>query len=178
MEVYVLPRKDGIWLENGVLVDVIERKLDVDYEFTTIVLSEMVWQDNHIAIFGEAGNEQQFIAVTVVCGRSGWCSIHATWVPPLGLIDYSPLPLGAALQLVPERLFHRVSWLRQSCVMSLTLRTELQVELLTAFLNTRGPRAILSSDSYPLDHSPVIIELLFGTLSVPAASLSLRSTSI
>ncbi|ETW75362.1 hypothetical protein HETIRDRAFT_331018 [Heterobasidion irregulare TC 32-1] len=112
---------------------------------------------------------------TVVCGRSGWCSIHATWVPPLGLINYSPLQLGAALQPFPERLFHRVSRLRRSCVMSLTLRTELQVELLTAFLNTRGPRAILSSDSYPLDHSPVVIELLLGTLSVPVASLSLRS---
>ncbi|ETW76451.1 hypothetical protein HETIRDRAFT_174538 [Heterobasidion irregulare TC 32-1] len=62
--------------------------------------------------------------------------------------------------------------------MSLTLRTELQVELLTAFLNTRGPRAILSSDSYPLDHSPIVIELLFGTLSVLVASLSLRSTFI
>ncbi|ETW77064.1 hypothetical protein HETIRDRAFT_327122 [Heterobasidion irregulare TC 32-1] len=55
--------------------------------------------------------------------------------------------------------------------MSLTLQTNLQVELLTAFLNTRGPRAILSSDSYPLDHSPVVIELFFGTLSVPVASL-------
>ena len=43
-------------------------------------------------------------------------------------------------------------------------------------LNTRGPRAILSSVSYPLDHSPVVIELLLGTLSVPLASLSLRST--
>ncbi|ETW82074.1 hypothetical protein HETIRDRAFT_317777, partial [Heterobasidion irregulare TC 32-1] len=90
---------------------------------------------------------------------------------------YSPLQLGAALQPFPEQLFHRVSRLRRSCVMSLTLRTELQVELLTAFLNTRGPRAILSSDSYPLDHSPVVIELLFGTLSVPVASLSLRSTT-
>ncbi|ETW82819.1 hypothetical protein HETIRDRAFT_315670, partial [Heterobasidion irregulare TC 32-1] len=82
----------------------------------------------------------------------------------------------AALQPFPERLFHRVSRLRRSCVMSLTLRTDLQVELLTAFLNTRGPRAILSSDSYPLDHSPVVIELLFGTLSVLVTSLSLRST--
>ncbi|ETW85106.1 hypothetical protein HETIRDRAFT_308579 [Heterobasidion irregulare TC 32-1] len=45
-------------------------------------------------------------------------------------------------------------------------------------LNTCGLRAILSSDSYPLDHSPVVIELLFGTLSVPVASLSLRSTTI
>ncbi|ETW85615.1 hypothetical protein HETIRDRAFT_311624 [Heterobasidion irregulare TC 32-1] len=43
-------------------------------------------------------------------------------------------------------------------------------------LNTHGLRVILSSDSYPLDHSPVVIELLFGTLSVPVASLSLRST--
>ncbi|ETW75026.1 hypothetical protein HETIRDRAFT_332054, partial [Heterobasidion irregulare TC 32-1] len=89
---------------------------------------------------------------------------------------YSPLQLGAALQPFPERLFHRVSQLRRSCVMSLTLRTKLHVELLTAFLNARGPRAILSSDSYPLDHSPVVIELLFGTVSVPVASLSLRST--
>ncbi|ETW77071.1 hypothetical protein HETIRDRAFT_326669 [Heterobasidion irregulare TC 32-1] len=60
--------------------------------------------------------------------------------------------------------------------MSLTLRTKLQVELLTAFLNTRGPRVILFSESYPLDHSPVVIELLLGTSSVPVASLSLRST--
>ncbi|ETW75024.1 hypothetical protein HETIRDRAFT_331999 [Heterobasidion irregulare TC 32-1] len=45
-------------------------------------------------------------------------------------------------------------------------------------LNTRGPRAILSSDSYPLDHKPVVIELLFGILSVPVASLSLRSTTV
>ncbi|ETW79935.1 hypothetical protein HETIRDRAFT_322248, partial [Heterobasidion irregulare TC 32-1] len=43
-------------------------------------------------------------------------------------------------------------------------------------LNTCGPRAIVSSDSYPLDHSPVVIELLFGTLSVPVTPLSLRST--
>ncbi|ETW85604.1 hypothetical protein HETIRDRAFT_309539 [Heterobasidion irregulare TC 32-1] len=42
-------------------------------------------------------------------------------------------------------------------------------------LNTRGPRVILSSDSYPLDHSPVVIELLFGTFSVPVTFLSLRS---
>ena len=34
----------------------------------------------------------------------------------------------------------------------------------------------ISSVSYPLDHSSVVIELLFGTLSVPVASLSLRST--
>ncbi|ETW75985.1 hypothetical protein HETIRDRAFT_162754 [Heterobasidion irregulare TC 32-1] len=60
--------------------------------------------------------------------------------------------------------------------MSLTLRTDLQVELLATLLNTCGPRAILSSDSYPLDHSPVVIKLRFGTLSVPVASLSLRST--
>ncbi|ETW87789.1 hypothetical protein HETIRDRAFT_305885 [Heterobasidion irregulare TC 32-1] len=45
-------------------------------------------------------------------------------------------------------------------------------------LNTRGPRAILSSDSYPLDHSPIVIELLFGTLSVPVAPLSLHSTTL
>ncbi|ETW77063.1 hypothetical protein HETIRDRAFT_327793 [Heterobasidion irregulare TC 32-1] len=75
------------------------------------------------------------------------------------------------------QLFHRVSRLRRSCVISLTLRTDLQVELLSAFLNTCGPRAILSSDSYSLDHSLVIIELLFGTLSVPVTLLSLRSTS-
>ncbi|ETW82822.1 hypothetical protein HETIRDRAFT_315508 [Heterobasidion irregulare TC 32-1] len=43
-------------------------------------------------------------------------------------------------------------------------------------LNTHGPRAIIFSDSYPLDHSPVVIELLFGTLSVPVALLSLCST--
>ncbi|ETW82077.1 hypothetical protein HETIRDRAFT_317098 [Heterobasidion irregulare TC 32-1] len=102
--------------------------------------------------------------------------MDATWVPPLGLIDYSPLQLGVALQPFPEQLFHRVSRLRRSCVMSLTLRTDLQVELLTAFLNTHGPRAILSSDFYSLDHSPVVIELLLGTLSVPVAPLSLHST--
>ena len=39
-------------MEDGVLVDVIERKPDGDYEFTTIILSEMVWQDDYIAIFG------------------------------------------------------------------------------------------------------------------------------
>lgn len=43
MEVCVLPGKKGIWLEDGVSVDVIERKPDGDYEFTTIVLSKMVW---------------------------------------------------------------------------------------------------------------------------------------
>ena len=52
MEVYVLPREKGIWLEDGDLVDMIERKPDGDYEFTTIILSEMVWQDDYIAIFG------------------------------------------------------------------------------------------------------------------------------
>ena len=31
--------------------------------------------------------------------------------------------------------------------------------------------------SYPLDHSPVIIELSFGTLLVPVASFLLRSTN-
>ncbi|ETW75022.1 hypothetical protein HETIRDRAFT_332287, partial [Heterobasidion irregulare TC 32-1] len=67
--------------------------------------------------------------------------------------------------------------LRWSCVMLLMLQTKLQVELLTAFLNT-GPRVILSSDSYLLDHSLVIIELLFGTLSVPVTSLLLCSTCI
>ncbi|ETW82820.1 hypothetical protein HETIRDRAFT_315270 [Heterobasidion irregulare TC 32-1] len=40
--------------------------------------------------------------------------------------------------------------------------------------NTRGLRAILSSDSYPLDHSPVAIELLLGTLSMPLTLLSLH----
>ena len=64
MEVCVLPGKKGIWLEDGVSVDVIERKPDGDYEFTTIVLSKMVWRDDYIAIFGRASNEQQFIVVT------------------------------------------------------------------------------------------------------------------
>ena len=43
MEVCVLSRKKGIWLEDGVSVDVIERKPDGDYKFTTIVLSKIVW---------------------------------------------------------------------------------------------------------------------------------------
>ena len=64
MEVCVLPGKKGIWLEDGVSVDVIERKPDGDYEFTTIILSKMVWRDDYIAIFGRASNEQQFIVVT------------------------------------------------------------------------------------------------------------------
>ena len=51
-EVCVLPRKKGFWLEDGVLVDVIKRKPDGDYKFTTIILSKMVWQDDRIAIFG------------------------------------------------------------------------------------------------------------------------------
>ena len=42
MEVCILPGKKGIWLEDGDLMDVIERKPDGDYEFMTIVLSEMV----------------------------------------------------------------------------------------------------------------------------------------
>ena len=42
MEVCILSGKKGIWLEDGDLVDVIERKPDGDYEFMTIVLSEMV----------------------------------------------------------------------------------------------------------------------------------------
>ncbi|ETW87788.1 hypothetical protein HETIRDRAFT_167349 [Heterobasidion irregulare TC 32-1] len=50
--------------------------------------------------------------------------------------------------------------------MSLTLRTDLQVELVTTFLNTHGPRAILFSDSYLLDHSPVVMKLPLGTLVV------------
>ena len=42
MEVCILSGKKGIWLEDGDLVDVIERKPDGDYEFMTIILSEMV----------------------------------------------------------------------------------------------------------------------------------------
>ena len=49
---------------HGASVDVIERKPDGDYEFMTIVLSKMVWQDDHIAIFGGASSKQQFIVVT------------------------------------------------------------------------------------------------------------------
>ncbi|ETW81448.1 hypothetical protein HETIRDRAFT_426864 [Heterobasidion irregulare TC 32-1] len=80
MEVCVLPRKEGIWLEDGVSVDVIERKPDGDYEFTTIILSEMVWQDDHIAVFGGAGNEQQFIVVT--------STFRVNSPPPLGYAMY------------------------------------------------------------------------------------------
>ena len=43
---------------HGASVDVIERKPDGDYEFMTIVLSKMVWQDDHIAIFGGASSKQ------------------------------------------------------------------------------------------------------------------------
>lgn len=80
MEVCVLPRKEGIWLEDGVSVDVIERKPDGDYEFTTIVLSEMVWRDDRIAVFGGAGNEQQFIVVT--------STFRVNSPPPLGYAMY------------------------------------------------------------------------------------------
>ena len=80
MKVCVLPGKKGIWLEDGVSVDVIERKPDGDYEFMTIVLSKMVWRDNHIAVFGGASNEQQFIVVT-----STFC-INSP--PPLGYAMY------------------------------------------------------------------------------------------
>ena len=80
MEVCVLPRKKGIWLEDGVSVDMIERKPNGDYEFTTIVLSEMVWQDDRIAIFGGASNEQQFVVVT--------STFHVNFPPPLGYAMY------------------------------------------------------------------------------------------
>ncbi|ETW75984.1 hypothetical protein HETIRDRAFT_330026 [Heterobasidion irregulare TC 32-1] len=58
--------------------------------------------------------------------------------------------------------------------MSLTLRTELQVELLTAFLNTRGPRAILSSDSYPLDHRCAPLCSLYLLRLLPSGPQSCR----
>ena len=80
MEVCVLPGKKGIWLEDGDLVDMIERKPDGDYEFTTIVLSKMVWQDNHIAVFGGASNKQQFIVVT--------STFRVNSPPPLGYAMY------------------------------------------------------------------------------------------
>ena len=67
-------------MEDGVLVDVIERKPDGDYEFTTIILSEMVWQDDHIAIFGGRSNDQQFIVVT-----STFCVKSPS---PLGYVMY------------------------------------------------------------------------------------------
>ena len=43
MEVCVFPGKKGFWLEDRVLVNMIERKPDSNYEFTTIVLSKIVW---------------------------------------------------------------------------------------------------------------------------------------
>ena len=80
MEVCILSGKKGIWLEDGVSVDVIERKPDGDYEFMTIILSKIVWQNDRIAIFGGASNEQQFIIVT-----STFC---VNSPPPLGYVMY------------------------------------------------------------------------------------------
>ena len=67
-------------MEDGVSVDVIERKPDGDYEFMTIILSKIVWQNDCIAIFGGASNEQQFIIVT-----STFC---VNSPPPLGYVMY------------------------------------------------------------------------------------------
>ena len=67
-------------MEDGVSVDVIERKPDGDYEFTTIILSKMVWQDDHIAIFGGRSNNQQFIVVT--------STFRVKSPPPLGYVMY------------------------------------------------------------------------------------------
>ena len=80
MEVCILSEKKGIWLEDGDLVDVIERKPNGDYEFMTIVLSEMVQRDDCIAIFGGASNEQQFIVVI--------STFHVNFPPPLGYVMY------------------------------------------------------------------------------------------
>ncbi|ETW82076.1 hypothetical protein HETIRDRAFT_316913 [Heterobasidion irregulare TC 32-1] len=108
---------------------------------------------------------------------------------------YSHLQLGAALQPFPEQPAEAVlcdvidtpdrppDGAFDRVVRCFTCNDPLMSYLPFSFLivlcslNTRGPRAILSSDSYSLDHSPVVIELLFGTLSVPVASLSLRSTA-
>ena len=80
MEVCILSGKKGIWLEDGDLVDVIERKPDGDYEFMTIVLSEMVQRDDCIAIFSGASNEQQFIVVI--------STFHVNFPLPLGYMMY------------------------------------------------------------------------------------------
>ena len=80
IEVCILPEKKGIWLEDGVSVDVIEKKPDGNYKFTTIILSKMVWQDDHIAVFGRASNEQQFVVVTF--------TFHVNPLPPLGYVIY------------------------------------------------------------------------------------------
>ena len=111
----------------------------------------------------------------------GWLSQGG----PGDVIDTPDRPPGGS--------FHRfVRW--TTCNNSLILYLPISFIIVICNINTRGPRAILSSVSYPLDHrcapfyslyflsypldhSPVVIEVSFGTLFVPVALLSLHSKS-
>ena len=64
MGVMVVTKWNEVWLEEGVSIDIIEKKKNGVFDYQSIVLGQRLWRDDHIAVFIGKTGSKQIIVIT------------------------------------------------------------------------------------------------------------------
>ncbi|ETW76125.1 hypothetical protein HETIRDRAFT_119323 [Heterobasidion irregulare TC 32-1] len=63
MGVTVITERDGVWLEEGVSIDVIEKKENGVFDYQSIVLGQRIWRDDRIVVFSGKASGKQIVVI-------------------------------------------------------------------------------------------------------------------